>query len=102
VDVKPIPLTYADAVPLLLYLAAILFGLGITAMLASFMSGMAGNVSAFNMVWTYDLYQAYVAPERSDRHYLVVGRVATVAAVALACGTATIVLRFNNLMDYVQ
>jgi len=79
-----------------------LLGLGITAMLASFMSGMAGNVTAFNTVWTYDLYQAYVAPGRSDRHYLLVGRVATVAAVLLACGTATIVLRFNSLMDYVQ
>jgi SSS family solute:Na+ symporter len=79
-----------------------LLGLGITAMLASFMSGMAGNVTAFNTVWTYDLYQAYVAPGRSDRHYLVVGRLATVVAVVLACSTAYIVLRFNNLMDYVQ
>jgi len=79
-----------------------LLGLGITAMLASFMSGMAGNVTAFNTVWTYDLYQAYVAPGRSDRHYLLVGRAATVGAVALAASTAHIVLRFNNLMDYVQ
>lgn len=79
-----------------------LLGLGVTAMLASFMSGMAGNVTAFNTVFTYDLYQAYLAPGRSDRHYLTVGRVATVAGTALSIGTAFIVLRFNNLMDYVQ
>jgi solute:Na+ symporter, SSS family len=55
-----------------------LLGLGLTALVASFMSGMAGNVTAFNTVWTYDLYQAYIAPGRSDRHYLFVGRVTTV------------------------
>ena len=95
---------YDVALPQLMlrYYGPGLLGLGITAMLASFMSGMAGNVTAFNTVWTYDLYQAYVAPGRSDRHYLHVGRVATVAAVALAAATAHIVLRFNNLMDYVQ
>ncbi|HXY39492.1 MAG TPA: sodium:solute symporter family protein [Vicinamibacteria bacterium] len=79
-----------------------LLGLGITAMLASFMSGMAGNVTAFNTVWTCDLYQAYLAPGRSDRHYLRVGRGASVVAVVLAGATAFLVLRFNNLMDYVQ
>jgi SSS family solute:Na+ symporter len=79
-----------------------LLGLGITAMLASFMSGMAGNVTAFNTVWTYDLYQAHLVRGRSDRHYLRAGRLATVAAVLLSVGTAYIVLRFNNLMDYVQ
>lgn len=79
-----------------------LLGLGVTAMLASFMSGMAGNVTAFNTVWTYDLYQAYLARGRSDRHYLAVGRVATIGATLLSIGTAYIVLRFNNLMDYVQ
>ncbi|HUU12355.1 MAG TPA: sodium:solute symporter family protein [Terriglobia bacterium] len=79
-----------------------LLGLGVTAMLASFMSGMAGNVTAFNTVWTYDIYQAYLARGRSDRHYLTVGRVATIAATLLSIATAYIVLRFNNLMDYVQ
>ena len=79
-----------------------LLGLGVTAMLASFMSGMAGNITAFNTVWTYDLYQAYLARGRTDRHYLVVGRVATVAATLLSIATAYIVLSFNNLMDYVQ
>jgi solute:Na+ symporter, SSS family len=79
-----------------------LLGLGITAMLASFMSGMAGNVTAFNTVWTYDIYQAYLRPNRTDRHYLIVGRLATIAAVGLSVATAYIVLSFNNLMDYVQ
>jgi solute:Na+ symporter, SSS family len=79
-----------------------LLGLGVTAVLASFMSGMAGNISAFNTVWTYDLYQAHLAKGRSDRHYLMVGRAATVAATVLSIGTSFLVLRFNNLMDYVQ
>jgi solute:Na+ symporter, SSS family len=79
-----------------------LLGLGVTAVLASFMSGMAGNISAFNTVWTYDLYQAHIAKQRSDAHYLMVGRVATVAATVLSVGTSFVVLRFNNLMDYVQ
>jgi solute:Na+ symporter, SSS family len=87
---------------LLRYYGPGLLGLGVTAMMASFMSGMAGNVTAFNAVWTFDLYQAHLAPGRSDRHYLVVSRLATVAAVFLSVGTAYIVLRFNNLMDYVQ
>lgn len=95
---------YDLALPTLLarYYSHGLLGLGVTAMLASFMSGMAGNVTAFNTVFTYDLYQAYLARERSDRHYLAVGRVATVAAALLSIATAYIVLRFNNLMDYVQ
>ena len=79
-----------------------LLGLGVTAVLASFMSGMAGNISAFNTVWTYDLYQAHVAKGRSDAHYLRVGRIATVVATVLSVGTSFVVLRFNNLMDYVQ
>ncbi len=79
-----------------------LMGLGVTAMLASFMSGMAGNITAFNTVWTYDIYQSHIAPDRTDAHYLRVGRLTTVAATALSIGTAYIVLSFNNLMDYVQ
>jgi SSS family solute:Na+ symporter len=79
-----------------------LLGLGVTAVLASFMSGMAGNISAFNTVWTYDLYQAHIAKRRSDAHYLLVGRVATLVATLLSIGTSFVVLRFNNLMDYVQ
>jgi SSS family solute:Na+ symporter len=95
---------YDLALPTLMarYYSHGLLGLGVTAMLASFMSGMAGNVTAFNTVFTYDLYQAYLAPGRTDRHYLGVGRAATVVATLLSIGTAFIVLQFNNLMDYVQ
>ncbi|MFB3921571.1 MAG: sodium:solute symporter family protein [Terriglobia bacterium] len=95
---------YDVALPNLMvrYYGTGLLGLGVTAMLASFMSGMAGNITAFNTVWTYDIYQAYLARGRTDRHYLIVGRVATVAATALSIATAYIVLSFNNLMDYVQ
>ena len=95
---------YDLALPTLMtrYYSHGLLGLGVTAMLASFMSGMAGNVTAFNTVFTYDLYQAYLVRKRSDRHYLVVGRLATVAGVLLSIGTAYFALQFNNLMDYVQ
>ncbi len=95
---------YDLALPALMmrYYSHGLLGLGVTAMLASFMSGMAGNITAFNTVWTYDIYQSYIAKNRSDRHYLAVGRVATVAATLLSIATAYIVLGFNNLMDYVQ
>lgn len=77
-----------------------MLGLGITALLASFMSGMAGNITAFNTVFTYDIYQTYLAKYRTDRHYLNVAKTATVAGALLACGSSFIVLRFNNLMDY--
>jgi SSS family solute:Na+ symporter len=95
---------YDLALPALMarYYSHGLLGLGVTAMLASFMSGMAGNVTAFNTVFTYDLYQAYWVRGRSDRHYLLVGRIATMAGVLLSIATAYIVLHFNNLMDYVQ
>jgi SSS family solute:Na+ symporter len=79
-----------------------LLGLGLTALLASFMSGMAGNVTAFNTVWTYDLYQGHLNPDASDEHYLRVARVATVAGVALSIGTAYLAMRFNNIMDMLQ
>src|SRR5438552_5039023 len=79
-----------------------LLGIGMTALLASFMSGMAGNVTAFNTVWTYDIYQTHINPGKQDRHYLWMGRMATVAAVAVGVVTAFIVLKFNNLMDYLQ
>ena len=79
-----------------------LLGLGLTALLASFMSGMAGNVTAFNTVWTYDIYQTHVNPGRSDTHYMQMGRFATVFAVFVGIATAFVVLRFNNLMDYLQ
>jgi SSS family solute:Na+ symporter len=66
------------------------------------MSGMAGNVTAFNTVWTYDIYKAYINRNASDRHYLNVGRIATVAGVALSIATAYLVLGFASIIDYVQ
>jgi SSS family solute:Na+ symporter len=79
-----------------------LLGLGLTALLASFMSGMAGNVTAFNTVFTYDLYQAHVRPHASDAHYLHVGRVATFAGVLASVGAAYVTSQFNNIMDLIQ
>ena len=79
-----------------------LLGLGFTALMASFMSGMAGNVTAFNTVWTYDLYQTYLSPGRKDHHYLRVAKLATIAGTALSIGSAYILLAFDNLMDYMQ
>ena len=77
-------LDYDLTVPTLLlrYFPTGMLGLGLTALLASFMSGMAGNVTAFNTVWTYDIYQAYLRPQASDAHYLMVGRMATVFGIA--------------------
>ena len=65
-----------------------MLGLGLTALLASFMSGMAGNVTAFNTVWTYDIYQAYIHKDASDEHYLWMGRMATVFGIALSVAAA--------------
>lgn len=79
-----------------------LLGLGLTALMASFMSGMAGNVTAFNTVWTYDIYQSYLKKDGSDAHYLWVGRVATVVGITLSVATAYVATRFNNIMDFLQ
>ncbi len=89
------------------YLPTGVLGLGITALLASFMSGMAGNVSAFNTVWTYDIYQSYMRPATNDeeadgKHYLNVGRITTVAGVLLSIGAAYIASKFGNIMDFLQ
>ena len=97
-------LDYDLAVPnlLLRYFPTGLLGLGLTALLASFMSGMAGNVTAFNTVWTYDIYQAYIRRDASDGHYLLVGRLATLAGVLLSVGAAYFATAFNNIMDVLQ
>jgi SSS family solute:Na+ symporter len=79
-----------------------LLGVGLTGLMASFMSGMAGNVTAFNTVWTYDLYQTYFKPHAPDSHYLTVGRVTTVVGVALSIFTAFIAQQYNNIMDLLQ
>ena len=100
---KPV-LDYDLAVPnmLLHYFPTGLLGLGLTALLASFMSGMAGNVTAFNTVWTYDIYQSYINKKASDHHYLWMGRMATVFGIALSIGAAYAATRFNNIMDFLQ
>ncbi|TMI85054.1 MAG: sodium/solute symporter [Bacteroidetes bacterium] len=89
------------------YLPAGVLGVGITALLASFMSGMAGNVSAFNTVWTYDIYQSYIRPATSDkeadaRHYLRVGRLATIFGVLVSIAAAYLAGLFGNIMDFLQ
>ena len=89
------------------YLPAGVLGLGITALLASFMSGMAGNVSAFNTVWTYDIYQSYIRPttgnkEADDKHYLFVGRMSTIFGVLVSIAAAYLASLFGNIMDFLQ
>jgi solute:Na+ symporter, SSS family len=79
-----------------------MLGIGLTALMASFMSGMAGNVTAFNTVFTYDIYQSYIVRHAPDKHYLWVGRITTVAGVALSIGTAYLATHFNNIMDFLQ
>ena len=95
---------YNSALILLMkhYLPNGLLGLAITALLASFMSGMAGNVTAFNAIWTYDIYGSYIRRGRSDAHYVKVGKWATVVGILASIGTAYIALGFKNLMDYMQ
>jgi SSS family solute:Na+ symporter len=95
---------YDMAIPMMLahYFPSGLLGLGLTALMASFMSGMAGNVTAFNTVFTYDIYQSYVRRDGSDAHYLWVGRVTTVVGIVLSVATAYLATRFNNIMDFLQ
>src|SRR6266446_4158043 len=87
---------------LLHYFPPGMLGLGLTALLASFMSGMAGNVTAFNTVWTYDIYQSYIRPNATDEHYLWMGRVATVFGITFSIAAAYMANRFNNIMDMLQ
>ncbi len=79
-----------------------MLGVGLTALMASFMSGMAGNVTAFNTVWTYDIYQSYLRKNAPDSHYLLVGRLTTVFGVALSIGAAYLATQYNNIMDLLQ
>ena len=97
-------LNYDMSIPMMLghYFPPGLLGLGMTALMASFMSGMAGNVTAFNTVWTYDIYQAYIHKGASDHHYLWMGRYATIFGVAISVGTAYLTTQFNNIMDMLQ
>jgi SSS family solute:Na+ symporter len=97
-------LDYDMATPMMLvhYFPAGLLGVGLTALMASFMSGMAGNVTAFNTVWTYDLYGSYIRRGAPDDHYLKVGRFATVFGIVLSVAAAYVAVRFNNIMDLLQ
>ena len=96
--------TYNDSLLLLMrdVLPNGLLGLAITGLLAAFMAGMAANISAFNTVFSYDLYGDYIAKDKSDEHYLKVGRLATVAATFIAIFTASIAGNFGNVMEYLQ
>ncbi len=96
--------SYNDVLPLMLarYCGPGLLGLGITALIAGFMSGMAGNVTAFTTVWTYDIYKPLVHSKGSDHHYVNMGRWTTVIGVLISVGTAYLVMQFASIMDYVQ
>lgn len=96
--------SYNEVLPLMLarYCGPGLLGLGITALIAGFMSGMAGNVSAFTTVWTYDIYRALINPRGSDHHYVNMGRWCTIFGVLISVGTAYLVMQFASIMDYVQ
>ena len=96
--------SYNEVLPLMFarYLGPGLLGLGITALIAGFMSGMAGNVSAFTTVWTYDIYRALIKKDGTDQHYVSMGRWTTVIGVLISVGTAYLVMRSASIMDYVQ
>jgi SSS family solute:Na+ symporter len=79
-----------------------MLGVGLTALMASFMSGMAGNVTAFNTVFTYDIYQSYIRKGAPDSHYLTVGRITTVVGIILSIATAYLAQHYNNIMDLLQ
>jgi SSS family solute:Na+ symporter len=96
--------SYNEVLPLMLirYCGPGLLGLGITALVAGFMSGMAGNVSAFSTVWTYDIYGAFMNKKASDKHYVAMGRWSTVIGMLVSIGTAYLVMNAASIMDYVQ
>jgi SSS family solute:Na+ symporter len=95
---------YNMTIPMMLvkYFPTGILGIGFTALMASFMSGMAGNVTAFNTVWTYDIYQSYIARNKSDNHYLWMGRCATVFGILISIAAAALAKQFNNIMDMLQ
>jgi SSS family solute:Na+ symporter len=103
-QMQPGQFKYDDVLPLMLarYCGPGLMGLGITALVAGFMAGMAGNVSAFATVWTYDIYRPYIRKDASDRHYVSMGRWCTIIGLIISIGTAYLVTRSKSMMDYVQ
>jgi solute:Na+ symporter, SSS family len=96
--------TYNQVLPLMLirYCGPGLLGLGITALVAGFMSGMAGNVSAFSTVWTYDIYGAFMNKKASDKHYVAMGRWSAGTGMLVSIGAAYLVMNAASIMDYVQ
>jgi SSS family solute:Na+ symporter len=96
--------SFNEVLPLMLvrYCGPGLLGLGVTALIAGFMSGMAGNVSAFSTVWTYDLYGAFLNKKATDSHYVAMGRWCTLVGVLVSVGTAYLVQHAASIMDYVQ
>jgi len=102
--VRPGLHSYNEVLPLMLarYCGPGLLGLGVTALIAGFMSGMAGNVSAFATVWTYDIYQPYIRKSETDAHYVKMGRWCTILGVILSIATAYFVTQFKSIMDYMQ
>ena len=97
-------LTYNDAIPFLMktYLPNGVLGIALAGLLAAFMAGMAANVSSFNTVFTYDIWQSYIKKDMPDSHYLQVGRIVTVAGILIGIGTAGIASQFSNIMNYIQ
>ena len=95
---------YNNAIPLLMneYLPNGMLGIALAGLLAAFMAGVAANVSAFNTVVTYDLWEPYVKSGQSDEYYLRFGRIATVTGIVIGIGTALIASGYNNIMDYIQ
>ncbi|HSW50803.1 MAG TPA: sodium:solute symporter family protein [Bryobacteraceae bacterium] len=96
--------SFNEVLPLMLarYCGPGLLGLGITALMAGFMSGMAGAICAFATVWTYDIYRAYIRKTATDSHYVAMGRWCTILGVLVSIGTAYLVMQFKSIMDYVQ
>jgi solute:Na+ symporter, SSS family len=96
--------TYDDVLPLMMarYMGPGLLGLGITALVAGFMAGMAGNVSAFATVWTYDLYRPFIRKTTPDAHYVSMGRWCTIIGLIISIGAAYLAMGFTSIMDYVQ
>jgi SSS family solute:Na+ symporter len=96
--------SYNEVLPLMLarYFGPGLLGIGITALMAGFMSGMAGEISAFTTVTTYDIYRSYINKKASDAHYVKMGRILTVVGVVISIMTALLVMQFKSIMDYVQ
>jgi SSS family solute:Na+ symporter len=97
-------LSYNDAIPKLIqmYLPTGVLGVAVTGLLASFMAGMAANVSSFNTVFTYDIWQRYIRPRMPDTHYLQIGRLVTIIGVVIGIGTAFMAAQAQNIMTYMQ